>query len=173
MRLPVAKGALIALAISTNPTIAGSHSILQPGAYEVQVRLDLPNLDDITAVKTAEICISAVNAQENSGLTVLSDNNPLAKCPRSNLLADGNELSFDVQCPGGNAARANARYTIGDASFTGRIRMTMGGKNMTMTETQLGRRVGNCAANAPRPKRKEPVRSGEKQRIGVAGTLLP
>ena len=152
MRLPIAEGALIALAISTNPTLAGSHTILQPGVYEVQVRLDLPNLDDMTAVKIAEICISAGNAQENPGLTVLSDNNPLAKCPRSNLRSDGNELSFDIQCPGGNAARASARYTIGDASFTGRIKMTMGGKNMTMTETQLGRRVGICAANAPQPK---------------------
>jgi hypothetical protein len=25
--------------------------------------------------------------------------------------------------------------------------MTMGGKNMTMTETQLGRRIGDCGAS--------------------------
>lgn len=142
---------LVAMTISADTLFAGAGTTLQPGAYEVQVRLELPNLADMTASKIARICIGdPVDAEANQGLAVLSDNNPLAKCPSSNLHADRNEIFFDIQCPGGNAARASARFTLADASFEGRITMKMGGKNMTMTETQSGRRVGDCATIDPK-----------------------
>jgi hypothetical protein len=34
-------------------------------------------------------------------------------------------------------------------AFEGRIAMVMGGKNMTMTEVQSGRRVGGCDLSSP------------------------
>ena len=147
MRMRAAVGALIALAMSTERLSAASEATLQPGAYEVQVRLVLPNLDDNTAVKIVEICISDGGLHKNPGLAVLSDNNPLGKCPISEMRTMGNELTFDIQCPGGNAARASARFILGGASFKGRIEMNMGGKNMTMTEVQVGKRIRNCDAN--------------------------
>lgn len=120
---------------------------LTPGLYEVDVRLELPHIDDATARKTATICVSGDGAQ---GLAVLSDNNPLAKCPVSNVRREGAALAFDIACAGGNAAIASAKYVLAPNAFQGRIAMKMGGKNMTMTETQDGRRVGACAA-APAP----------------------
>jgi hypothetical protein len=35
------------------------------------------------------------------------------------------------------------------SAFEGRIAMVMGGKNMTMSEVQTGRRVGSCDPSAP------------------------
>lgn len=143
-RIAVA-GVMLAVLPGAGLQPAQSKMLLEPGAYQVHVRIELPNLADNTAVKVSEICIHRVDPAGNPGLVVLSENNPLANCPHSNLQLRGNELSFRIRCPGGNAAYASARFTIGQAKFTGRIDMNMGGKNMTMTEVQAGRRVGECA----------------------------
>jgi Protein of unknown function (DUF3617) len=122
---------------------------LQAGAYEVQVSLELPYVEDTGARTIATVCVTGAEANDNRGLVVLSGNNPLGHCPAANFHRDGDTLTFDIACPGGNAAIASAKYVFGAQSFRGRIAMKMGGKNMTMTETQVGRRVGECAPPAP------------------------
>lgn len=129
---------------------ADAQTVLLDGAYEVDVRLELPHIDDNTAKKKTTICIGGDRA-DSHGLFVLSDNNPLAHCPASNLAQDGETLTFDIVCEGGNAARASAKYRLTARGFDGRIEMKMGGKNMTMTETQRGHRVGECAASGKKP----------------------
>jgi Protein of unknown function (DUF3617) len=121
---------------------------LARGTYEVSIRLELPHVEDQGAFKIANICIAAPASGGNHGLAVLSENNPLAHCPASNVREEGDTLTFDIICPGGNAAIASAKYTLGAQRFEGRIDMKMGGKNMTMTETQAGRRTGDCSPNA-------------------------
>lgn len=142
MRLLLGVG--LSVAVAAGGLNAASPGLLQSGRYEVQVRLILPNLDDMTATKTVQVCLSSGDTNRNRGLKVLSDNNPLARCPIDNVRADGAELTFDIRCTGGNAARGWARYSLTSSGFIGRITMKMGGKNMTMTETQIGRRVGAC-----------------------------
>jgi hypothetical protein len=115
------------------------------GSYEVEVRLELPHLEDWAVKKLATICIAEDGGSR--GLVVLSDNNPLARCPASNIRQDGDTLTFDIVCEGRNAARASAKFLLAAERFRGRIAMVMGGKNMTMTETQVGRRVGSCPAS--------------------------
>ena len=125
-------------------------ALLQGGAYEVRVRLELPNVHHWAATSTTTICVADTGGA--SPLPVLSTNNPLAKCPATNLRRDGASLSFDIVCAGRGAARARAIYTLMPDAFEGRIAMVMGGKNMTMTEVQAGRRVGRCdPAGAPQP----------------------
>ena len=70
----------------------------------------------------------------------------MATCPASNIRAEGNAFRFEVHCEGKNAAEGFATYTLGAETFEGTIVMKMGGKNMTMTETQKGKRVGDCGA---------------------------
>lgn len=125
-------------------------SRIEAGEYEVAVRLELPHVEDSSAQKTATICVTSASDNANHGLTVLSENNPLATCPISNVRENGDTLTFDIKCPGGNAAIASAKYSLKGHLFHGRITMKMGGKNMTMTETQVGRRIGACQANPPR-----------------------
>jgi hypothetical protein len=119
-------------------------SLLTAGRYEVRSRLELPYAESNGVTKLSSICIVAGDDGAR-GLVVLSENNPLAKCPASNAHQDNTTLTFDIVCPGGNAATASAKYQLGPQSFEGRIQMKMGGKNMTMTETQNGRRVGSCS----------------------------
>lgn len=75
---------------------------------------------------------------------MLSENNPLARCPASNIKGSGDELTFDLICEGHNQAVAWAKFQLGPDRFSGAFDMKMGGKNMTMTERQTGRRIGTC-----------------------------
>lgn len=122
---------------------------LEGGAYEVEVRLELPHLEDMAGSKRVRLCLTAEANGDNHGIAVLSDNNPLSRCPVSNVRRAGDELTFDIACEGRNAARASARYLLAATAFRGRITMRMGGKNMTMTEVQAGRRIGACDAHPP------------------------
>lgn len=133
-------------ALLAGPALATEPAVLEGGAYEVEVKLELPHLDDMTARKVVRLCLTSEANGNNHGIAVLSDNNPLARCPVSNVRQDGNELTFDIACTGKNSARASARYRLAPTSFRGRIAMQMGGKNMTMTEVQTGRRTGACDA---------------------------
>ncbi|WP_233383756.1 DUF3617 domain-containing protein [Methylobacterium sp. C25] len=117
---------------------------LESGSYEVEVKLELPHLEDMTQKKIAQICLSADAGSDNHGIAVLSDNNPLSKCPFSNIYEGTDQISFDILCEGKNSAKAKANYVFSADRFQGRITMQMGGKNMTMTEVQSGRRIGAC-----------------------------
>jgi hypothetical protein len=145
------RAAAVLIAVGTLASAAQAEqteSLLQEGAYEVRVRLELPNVLSWTATaSTTTICLPYGGT--DGALPVLSSNNPLAKCPASNVLRDGATLRFDILCEGRGAARARAVYTLMPGAFEGRIAMVMGGKNMTMTEVQSGRRVGSCDPSTP------------------------
>ena len=120
---------------------AADHVALQPGRYEVEVRLELPHVEDIGFSKTADICVNEIGTH---GLAVLSDNNPLVRCPASDVQEDGDTLTFDLVCEGHNQAVARAKFSLMGDRFDGAFEMKMGGKNMTMTERQTGHRTGPC-----------------------------
>jgi uncharacterized protein DUF3617 len=123
---------------------AGDAAFLQPGEYQVSVRLELPHVEDAGgATKPVSLCMTA-DAAGAHGLRVLSDSNPLRTCPVSNVRRSEDTLTFDIACAGGDAATGAARYTLRPESFEGSIAVKMGGKNMTMIERQSGRRVGGC-----------------------------
>ena len=135
---------ILTLAVVTPDRVqADEDTPLRAGLYDVEVRLELPHVEDLNMRKRAAVCVTA-DGEGGRGLGALGDNNPLSGCPASNVRRGGNVLAFDVVCEGTNAARASASYTLAGDAFRGRIAVKMGGKNMTMTETQVGRRVGDC-----------------------------
>ena len=139
---------VLAALVATWPALAGD--ALQPGRYEVEVGLELPHVENLNMRRTAPICVGADGGRR--GLPVLSDNTPLLGCPLSDIRQAGDRLTFAIRCEGSNTASAVAVYTLADDAFRGRITIRMGGKNMTMAETQAGRRVGDCqdaAASGP------------------------
>ncbi len=138
-------GALISslAAMTSAMCIASAAAALEPGEYEVSVRLELPHVEDLGTAKSTHICVTA-GGSDTHGLKVLSDNNPLGRCAASGIREDSGTLLFDIICPGQNAAIGSARYAIREQDFDGAIDMKMGGKNMTMTERQRGRRTGAC-----------------------------
>jgi hypothetical protein len=118
--------------------------LLRAGAYEVKVRLEIPNVVNWSANKTETICVSDAPVATHPPLPVLSDNNPFEECPAGNVQRNGRTLYFEIVCEGLNMAKARAAYTLSADRFEGRIAIVLGAKNMTMTEVQTGRRVGAC-----------------------------
>ena len=133
--------ALMIVAAVQSP--ANAEADLLDGAYEIEVTLQLPHVPDTSTRKVERLCLSR-DQPVTYGLVVLSTNNPLSKCPAFNGKSTAGTLSFDVACQGVNAVAGHARYEITPETFRGRIEMKMGGKNMTMTETQVGHRIGSC-----------------------------
>ena len=115
------------------------------GSYEVTARLELPHLERWGVDKTTIICLSNSRKPDAIPVPVVSANNPFAKCSASNLVADGSKLEYDIVCPERGAASGHAVYELSTNEFTGRIAMVMGAKNMTMTEVQRARRIGECS----------------------------
>jgi len=114
------------------------------GSYELTARLELPHLERWGVDKTTLICLSNSRGPDEIPVPVVSANNPFAKCSATNLTADGTKLEYDIVCPERGSARGHAVYKVSSDAFTGRIAMVMGAKNMTMTEVQHARRVGEC-----------------------------
>ena len=123
---------------------------LPVGSYAITTRLELPHLERWAIDKTTTICLSGRAAGEIP-IPILSANNPYATCTAANLVIDRGKLEYDVRCPGRDAAKAHATYVLRADHFAGRVAMVMGGKNMTMTEVQRARRVGDCGFRRAEP----------------------
>ncbi len=118
--------------------------VLEPGMYEVTVTLELPNVV-ATGVgpSTLRRCLTAEDMRSGNAFGVLGDN-PLRACPLKDYTASNNRALYRIECPGPNAPFAAGVFDLAKASYRGVITMNMGGKNMTMSERQRGRRVGAC-----------------------------
>jgi hypothetical protein len=115
------------------------------GSYELTARLELPHLERWGVDKTMVICLSESRKLGAIPVPVVSANNPFAKCSATNLVAVDSKLEYDIVCPERGTARGHAVYELSTNAFTGRIAMVMGAKNMTMTEVQRARRIGECS----------------------------
>jgi hypothetical protein len=135
----------ILLAIRAQPQLTGAEGPLpQGGSYELTARLELPHLERWGVDKTTIVCLPRVRIGDELPIPVVSANNPFAKCSAANLTADGRKLEYDIVCPGRGSAKGHATYILTTETFSGRVAIVTGGKNMTMTEFQQARRIGEC-----------------------------
>ena len=140
---------LVLFAVTAQPhSVWAASSWPQSGSYEVTARLELPHLERWSVDKTTIVCLRD-SRSSNIPIPVLSANNPFAKCAASNLVVDGAKLEYDIVCPERGAAKGHAVYVFSAGTFSGRVAMVMGAKNMTMTEIQDGRRIGECSPGSP------------------------
>jgi hypothetical protein len=135
----------ILLVVSIQPQATWAEGRLpRGGSYELTARLELPHLERWAVDKTTIVCLPNVRSGDELPIPVVSANNPFAKCSAANLAADSSKLEYDIVCPGRGAAKGHATYILSTGTFSGRVAMVMGGKNMTMTEIQQARRIGEC-----------------------------
>src|SRR5262245_17236771 len=142
-------GGLLLFLLSVDGAAAGDWP-LEAGAYRIRYRLELPHVERWSVEKTDAACLAGPPAAGRTQLPILSANMPFKGCTIKALHATGKVLEYDIGCPGRGAAKAHAVYTLSVGGFEARIFMTMGGKNMTMTEVQQGRRLGTCAVASSR-----------------------
>jgi hypothetical protein len=138
--LLVAAGVIAALA-STGAGAADSS--LAPGLYQVEVRIHLPNVQDVAAPLIVTRCLTPENLQTGQAFFILSDN-PLKACNLAEYQSTAGTAIYRIVCAGHNRGSAVAVFDTKPATYRGTITMNMGGKNMTMSETQVGKRIGDC-----------------------------
>ena len=137
---------LLIMLAGSGGTRAGEPA-LQAGAYQIRHRLELPHVERWAVERTDAACLPVSVGADHAGpmLPILSSNMPFRPCTTKAWQLRGDRLDYDIVCPGRGAAKAHATYVLSGDGFTARIFMTMGAKNMTMTEVQSGRRLGSCA----------------------------
>ena len=130
-------------AVLTAAGCLAAEPALEPGLYEVEVRIALPNVPDVAAPAIATRCLTAADLQSGQAFSVLSEN-PLKNCPLLDYQATADSAVYRIVGPGPNMGHAVGVFDLAATAYRGTIRMNMGGKNMTMSETQVGRRTGDC-----------------------------
>jgi len=134
---------LLAMGVQPQSTWA-EERLPQGGSYEITARLELPHLERWAVDKATIVCVPSSRRGDELPIPVVSANNPFEKCTAANLTADGPRLEYDIVCPGRGAAKGHATYALSADTFSGRVAMVMGGKNMTMIEVQQAHRIGDC-----------------------------
>lgn len=135
-------GASVVAALAATGSIAADPS-LTPGLYQVEVRISLPNVQDVAAPIVTTRCVGAADLKSGQAFFVLSDN-PLKNCDLLDYQATPDTALYRIVCPGPNMGSAVALFETTGAAYRGSVKMNMGGKNMTMSETQVGKRIGDC-----------------------------
>jgi uncharacterized protein DUF3617 len=138
---------MVLVAIQAQPARA-EERLPQGGSYEITARLELPHLERWAVDKTTITCLPASLSDDKLPIPIVSANNPFAKCSVANLTTQTPKLEYDIVCPGRGAAKGHAIYIISEDTFSGRVAMILGAKNMTMTEVQQARRIGDCSPRA-------------------------
>ena len=140
MRAPVLT---MTVAAVLRTTCAAADPTLSPGLYQVEVRISLPNVQDVAAPLIVNRCIGRADLESGRAFFVLSDN-PLKTCDLVDYEATAETAIYRIVCPGPNRGSAVGTFAATRETYRGTIKMNMGGKNMTMSEVQVGRRVGDC-----------------------------
>jgi hypothetical protein len=117
--------------------------VLTPGLYRVEVRVALPHIQDVAAPMLLTRCVTPPDLRSGRAFLVLSDN-PLKNCALLDYQTTADTATYRIACPGPNMGSAVGVFDFNGAAYRGSIEMNMGGKNMTMSETQVGRRIGDC-----------------------------
>jgi hypothetical protein len=139
--------AVLAIVMQAQPAQAQG-ALPQSGSYEITARLELPHLERWAVDKIATVCLPSFPLDGELPIPIVSANNPFAKCSAVNVIAKIPKLEYDIVCPGRGTAKGHAVYAVSFDGFSGRVAMVLGGKNMTMTEMQEARRIGECGAKA-------------------------
>ncbi len=137
------KTLIVSVLVYTGSVTNGLASKIDPGLYEVKVRVLLPNVYKVLVALRKEICITKKMTDDNDVFRILSET-PLSRCKRHPVIKSGRYQGFLTKCDGRSSAFANAKYEYGFHLFSGRIEMNMGGKNMRVVEQQSGAWLRAC-----------------------------
>jgi hypothetical protein len=135
-RAVVAAGAALALSAPLALHAQGADDL-----YEVTVKMEMagmpmsmPTMTQRTCVKKGGSDADAVPHQDN--------------CKVTDARRTGNRLAFTVVCAGRDAMTGNGEFVYAGEGYSGAIRFKgkMEGRDMEMTQSIVGKRIGGCTA---------------------------
>src|SRR5258706_14657539 len=105
MRIPIALASLIFILAAIGTAFADLP--LTPGLYEVEVRISLPNVQDVAAPLVLKRCITLEDLHSGRAFFILSDN-PLNTCDLLDYEVTGDRATHRIACAGPNRGSAVA-----------------------------------------------------------------
>ena len=141
MRPIIAGASVIAVLIALDSNAA--NPLPTPGLYQVEVRISLPNVQDVAEPIVLNRCVRPSDLESGQAFSIMSDN-PLKRCDLLDYQLTADTAVYRIACPGPNKGSAVAVFETTRTTYRGTIKMNMGGKNMTMSETQVGKRIADC-----------------------------
>jgi hypothetical protein len=110
--------------------------------WEVTTKMEMPGMPMAMPPQVTRQCVAKSKGDE--GYIPARDN-----CKVLETRRNGNRIAFRMACTGKDAMDATGEITLGNASYDGRMQMTMKaeGQTMTMNNTISGKRVGECTAS--------------------------
>lgn len=139
------------LASALIPCLIAGTSAAEPlprGVFAVDASVQIPNVAGPSWRSTRYVCLDPGARDGHLPMPVLSPNNPFASCEARDIERTEERLRYRIVCAGRDSARALASYVLSADGFRGEIAMVLGGKNMTLTERQVGRYLGECGPKA-------------------------
>jgi hypothetical protein len=139
-------GPIVAVALALASAAPAAGGPLPAGRYAITARLELPHLERYGVALTRLACLAPGSALPVPVLAA-----PLGTgCAARDLVVRDGRLSYAIACAGRDAPRAVASYRLVPGGFRGRVAIVLGAKNMTLTEVQAGRRLGDCPPGSSR-----------------------
>jgi len=128
--------------VSFSGSWAADNSILVvPGNYLIETTTS-SNMSPNPQIDTEEDCITDTFFNPKMAL-------PDESCSASNVKKNGNKLTFDIKCEGGQmmpamTGKAEASSTSSTISFNLKMVGTFQGQEFSVNSKSEGKRIGNC-----------------------------
>ena len=108
--------------------------------WEVTIKMEVPGMPMTMPAQTQRLC---TGKGKDEDYIPRRDNCRVLESKRS-----GNRLTYKMACTGPDAMDVSGELTYGSNSYDGRMRMVgkSEGRAMEMTQTFVGKRVGDCVA---------------------------
>ena len=120
---------------------AETYISIPTGQYEVVTKTLLPHLEENlrNTITKEKHCLNQV---EVNALFPILNHPSFYQCSLLSLL--NSETAYDLRCENSSAATGQAELLIETKRFSANLKIKMGAKNMTMTQTIDATKVNDC-----------------------------
>ena len=142
------RGAVVVVAVILTGLPAYSAGQGRDELWEITTKMEMPGMPMAMPPHTQQICKPAGKAASEEMVPMEGD------CKMTDVKQSGNRTTFTMLCTGKNTITATGEMESDPASYRGSMRMkgSMDGRPMDMTETFSGKRIGQCTYEDPKKK---------------------
>ena len=139
----------VLLAAAIAPLAYGQGPNMQPGLWEVTIRVEAPGRP--ADVNTMRQCLSAEQVKQAASANPTT---PQGDCVVSDYMATGDGASWKFDCKGENPMSGSGSIAWQGASYSGatRVELREAGRPVVVNQTYSGVRVGDCPAGGAAPR---------------------
>jgi hypothetical protein len=134
---------LVAVAMVTiGAGIMAQTQVRRDGDWEIKVEMQMPGMPMNMPAQTMRQCITPQDAADpQKSIPPAGRGRGQNDCKVSDFKTEGNKTTWSVACPS-EGMTGTGEFTYAENSYTGTMKMTAGGRDMTMKYT--GKRLGDC-----------------------------